>query len=352
MQNKVLVALSGNLMSAVVAALLRHQGFQTVGIFFQIDDSPQKEITEKLSQKLGITLLTMDLREEWKDVVRDHIVHQILSNKIPEPELIGTSELLLKHLLERANEMKCTHVATGHFAKTALDPSTKTARLLRTLESDQSFLLSRLRAQDVSQFILPIGDLSPSAAVKLAGELGLDPSRTTELSSRGFSYIREDHFLKIATQSIPEGLRVPGQMKTQDGTVIGDHAGLFHYRLGQRHGIANLKGKFEHYVVVGTELITQTLILGPESDLEAKTADLKDVHWLRPHDGLRLLKCHARLTTRPDAPTLECIVTPFENGLAQVEFKQRLKMLLPGQSVVFYQEDEVLGGGFVHKFYA
>jgi tRNA-specific 2-thiouridylase len=348
MQNKVLVALSGNLMSAVVAALLRHQGFQTVGIFFQIDDSPQKEAAEKLAQKLGITLLSLDLRDEWNYEVRDYIVHQTLGQQVPEPELVGTSQLLLKHLLAKASEMKCTHVATGHFAKTALDPSTKTARLLRTLESDQSYLLSRIRAEDVAKFILPIGDLSPVAAIKLASELGLDASRLTA-PGQGFSHVNDENFLKLATAGVPDGLRVPGQMKIQDGTVIGEHQGLFSYRLGQKHGIHNLKGKAEHYVVVGTESITQTLILGPESDLEAQGADLKEVHWLKPNDGLRLLKCQARITARPNAPTLECIVTPFENGLAQVDFKQRLKMLLPGQAVVFYQEDEVLGGGFVHK---
>jgi tRNA-specific 2-thiouridylase len=348
MQNKVLVALSGNLMSAVVAALLRHQGFQTIGIFFQVDDSPRKEAAEKLAQKLGITLLTMDLREEWNYWVRDHIVHRILANRVPEPELNGTTHILLKHLLERAAEMKCTHVATGHFARTAIDTGTKTSRLLRTLESDQSFLLSRLRSEDVSKFILPIGDLSPSAAAKLAGELGLDASRMTE-AGHGFGHVAEENYVRFAQAGIPDGLKVPGQMKTQDGTVIGDHQGLFSYRLGQRAGGPNAKGKLEHFVVVGTESITQTLILGPDTELEAQGAILNGVHWLRPNDGLRLLKCHARITCRPSAPTLECMVTPFENGLAQIDFKQRLKMLLPGQSVVFYQEDEVLGGGFVHK---
>jgi tRNA-specific 2-thiouridylase len=349
MQNKVLVALSGNLMSAVVAALLRHQGFQTVGIFFQVDDSPQKETAEKLAQKLGITLLSLDLREEWNYWVRDHIVHRILANRSPEPELNGTTHILLKHLLERATEMKCTHVATGHFARTSLDPATKTARLLRTLESDQSYLLSRLRPEDVSKFILPIGDLSPGAAIKLAGELGLDASRMTE-AGHGFGHVAEENFVRLANAGIPDGLKVPGQIKTQDGTVIGDHIGLFSYRLGQKAGVPNAKGKLDHFVVIGTEPITQTLILGPESELEAQGAVLNGVHWLKPNDGLKLLKCQARLTCRPSAPTLECIVTPFENNLAQVDFKQRLKMLLPGQSVVFYQEDEVLGGGFVHKF--
>jgi tRNA-specific 2-thiouridylase len=344
--SKVLVALSGNLMSAVVAALLRHQGFQVLGVFFQINGSNQNENAEKSARKLALSLVKVDLREQFKYWVQDHIVHQMAANRVPEPQLIGTQRLLIENLLLKAEELKCPYVATGHFARIALDPSTQTPRLLRTLEADQSYLLSGVSSAQLEKFILPIGDLSPAAAEKLAVEMGLDLKLS---EGTGFSDVPEELFVKIADQSIPEGLKVPGQVRTQEGSVVGEHRGLFQYQLGQKHSLPQNRGKQEAWIVVGTDLISQSLILGPESALEAQAAVAKDAHWIRPLNGLKILKCQARIGTKPGAPLLDCFVTLFENDLLEVEFNQRVRMLLPGQSIVFYQEDEVLGGAFIEK---
>jgi tRNA-specific 2-thiouridylase len=338
-QTKVLVALSGGLMSGVVAALLKHQGYQVVGLHLQYSAKAASRMPalEKMTHRLGMNLINVDVRGEWEAYVRDHVVHEMALGRKPEPDRTATHQLLLSTLLAKADELKCAMVATGHLARVAVDPATNTTRLLRTLDGDQSALLYQIAPKTLGRFILPMGDLSHSAVEKLGAELGLEVEHlksAAHLSEVGVSGIAKEEYYQIAASTIPANLFPPGQIKLTDGLVVGEHAGVYRYTTGSRRGLPQLRlpplMKPEGFVVTALDPGT---------------------HWVRPVDGLKLLKCHAFLLD-VDAPGsasrfVECQVTLFENDLVYVEFKKPQKIAGPGQSIVFYQEDEVIGGAIL-----
>jgi tRNA-uridine 2-sulfurtransferase len=350
--------MSGGLMSGVVAALLKHQGFQVLGLHLQFSEkvAATDQRLEKMTHKLGINLINVDTRGEWEYWVRDHVVHQMASGSKPEPDRLATHRLLFSLLLEKADELKCTHVATGHIARVALDPETNRTRLLKTQqEGDQSGLLYQIAPENLGRFILPMGDLSHSAVEKLGAELGLDAEHLKAAEAKsssdvGISGITKDDYLKIAVSSIAPGLFPPGQVKFSDGLVIGEHGGVYRYYVGQKHGLPQLRlpqgqgMRAEGFVVTALDQSSQTVFVGPESQLEAQEVTAEGAHWVRAVDGLKLLKCRGRFLGEGTEKLFACQVTLFENDLVYVEFQERQRIAGPGQSIVFYQEDEVIGG--------
>lgn len=340
--SKVLLGLSGNALSSVVAALLRHQGFQVMGLHFKVDDAQFAE-AERISKKLGITLLVEDAREAVAHYVIDHVVHQVFANRKPEPEVVGHQKILVDTLCRKAKELHCGKIATGHSARVALDPSTGLTRLLRGADrdSDQSHLLFGLQAEDLNSFILPVGDLGLSAVERLAIELELDPLK---LKARppGFCSIPEDKLIPLAEARIPAMMKSSGQIKTPDGTVLGEHDGLFKYVRGQSKGIPVAREDLGSRVVVDFNTSVQTLIVGEESLLLTREIVVGETNWIQPQHAIKGLVCEARL-----GHTLaKCRLTQFELGYVHVEFNEPQKNVIPGQAIVFYAGDEVLGGGY------
>jgi tRNA-specific 2-thiouridylase len=348
---KVLVALSGGLMSAVVAAILKRQGYQVHGVHFQLGGTSRKEQAERVAAKLGISLVQVGLEDEWEYWIRDHIIHQLLANRLPEPEMVATQNLLIEHLLATAKELGCPWVATGHFARVAIDPSSQSPRLLRAHEQDQSHLLSRLTAEGLGHFILPMGDLPLAAIEKLGAELGLETTQLGTSRPGGLCGVSPGEFTRLAEAFIPPSLAIPGQIKTEEGMVVGEHHGLFRYSIGKKAEIPEVKSnkELEGWVPIRVEPITQSLYIGPESALQAQTSTAEDVSWIQPVNGLKPLECLARLVTSPMAePAFSpCLVNLYESNLIQIEFKDPQRALVQGQTVVFYREDEVLGSAFI-----
>ena len=144
-------------MSGVVAALLKHQGYQVIGMHLQYSEKAASRIQqlEKMTHRLGINLIQIDVRGEWEAFVRDHVVHEMAMGRRPEPDRMATHKLLLSFLLSKADELKCPHVATGHLARVALDPATGTTRLLKTLEGDQSAILYQVAPEALGGLFYP-----------------------------------------------------------------------------------------------------------------------------------------------------------------------------------------------------
>lgn len=340
---KVLLGLSGNMLSSVVAALLKHQGFQVVGIHFKVSDASRSE-AERVSQKLGLSLIVEDVGEDIEHYVNDNVVHQILANRKPEPEVTGHQKILIERLCAKAKELGCSRIATGHAARVALDPSTGLTRLLRSTDglSDQSHLLFGLSSEELQQFILPIGDLGAAAVERLAIELELDPIKL-RTPPPGFCAVPEEQYLAVTESRIPATMKIAGQIKTSQGSVAGDHDGLYKFYRGQNKGIPIKSDVQGDLVVVGMDHSTQTLIIGPEDLLFTPEVVLDRANWIQRMDPIKGLVCEARLGKNRLA---RARVTEFQYGYLHIEFAEKQRNIIPGQSIVFYAGDEVLGGGF------
>jgi tRNA-specific 2-thiouridylase len=332
------------MLSSVVAALLKHQGFQIIGMHFKTDEKAHQE-AERISQKLGIPLISEEAVELMNECVYDHIVHQVLANRKPEPAVMGHQKILIERLCLKARELGCGKIATGHVARVVLDPSTGLTRLLRAAEAehDQSHLLFGMSSSNLDLFILPVGDLNWSAIDRLSVELELDPDNLRK-NLPGFCMIPENEFGPMAAARLPSGLKQPGQIKSTDGSVLGEHTGLYQYTFGQSTGFPQVRGQAENLVVVGINHATQTLTLGTDEMLTVKEVFARDVNWIQKTDSLKGLVCEARLRAGVFS---KCRVTSFEHGYLHVEFEQPQKRIISGQTVCFYRGEEILGGAFV-----
>lgn len=375
-----MVGISGGAESAVAAALLKSEGYQVQGLYLAQGMTPEAssstvktaaqqsgvgageqarkarclrsdaETARRICAKIGIPLQVADVSDEFHDKVVDHLVHEAIQSRSMDPCVPCHSSIRLGWLARKADELGYRWIATGHYAQLAQDAITGLARLQRAVDAqaDQSFLLWGLNQKVLSRLVLPLGGLSRGMVRKLADQFGI-PVREPCDPASGVSCLGDDAaVIRLVESSTPAGLRVKGMTRTSEGKVVGSHLGLHRFRVGQKVGGLDLPTEGnKSYFVLGFDLKTHGLIVGPEEKLLAHEVLALGVNWIRPVDGLRPLRCSARIV--PWQPDVACWVTPFENGTVHVRFDQPQRALSPGQAIVFSDADEILGGAWVES---
>lgn len=369
---RVLMAISGGADSAVAAALLKSQGYDLVGVHFRLgvqkpeikpEDAeewvPFNTFCSKISgaasdgeararavcEQLEIPLQVHDAQELFEHEVADDALHEYLQQRIPNPCARCNLKVKLAELYRIADERGIHHVATGHYARLTTDNNTGLVRLLRAAaqDRDETYLIYGISQERLKRLLLPLGGIPASMVDKLAKEYEFETDRR---HPRGMVCFNDDEkkVQYIERRSTPE-LRSKGMVRTTSGSIIGEHQGLFNFRIGQKEGIPiTVKSPFE-FVVVGFEPMNSILVVGEEFDLFQQELTVREVSFTRPIDSLKGIACVALLA--PDAEGAPCRVTCFENETAQVVFEKPIRAIVAGQPIVFYQGEECLGGGRV-----
>jgi tRNA-specific 2-thiouridylase len=364
-RKRILVGISGGQSSAVTAALLKSQGYDVIGVHFQLFD-PKKPLSERFAarccltksveaaqevcKKLDINLQVTHLEDRFEDRVIDYFVHELLMCRSPNPCIPCNRDIRFQSLFEQADELGCEMVATGHHAQIFHDAAvvgkTSLARLQKGInpDKDQSYLLFGLTQKQLLRMIMPAGGFQDVMIARLAHEFGL-PEIPTPSPAEACLTQAESYRAFVENRTAPS-LRPRGVVKLAQGTAMGDHMGLHAYRVGQKVKLApNIKDA-DQYLVTGFEPQSYSLLVGVEKDLYGSEIRANHANWIRPLDMLRGLKCTARVSaSQQDA--VPCRVTQFENATVRVEFEIPLKGLLAGQAVVFYEGEEVLGGAII-----
>ena len=339
---RVLVAMSGGVDSSVAAALLLERGFDVIGVTLRMHDcragvsEPSRPCcgpggrhdAEQVAKALGIDHVVLDARTEFAMQVRGPAVKAYLSGKTPNPCIPCNQHIKFRFLLDRAPSFQAEHVATGHHARIGKS-SSGSLSLIRGSDpkKDQSYVLFPLACSDhLWKIIFPVGDMTKEAVRQRAGELGLPVVDKEESQDLCF---------------LPWGEDMPGLIESKDGEVLGEHRGISRYTIGQRRGLGVAQG--EPRYVLGTRPAENVVVLGTEADLYSSYAEITDLCWAQGalHETVSV---HAQI--RYGHRAVPAVIDRADRG-AIVRFEKPQRAVTPGQALVCYQGDRVMGGGWI-----
>lgn len=358
MSKHVIVGMSGGVDSAVAALLLKQQGYDVECVFMKNWEdhedskcSAEEDYADALlvCDHLGLALRTVNFTKEYWDNVFKYFLDEYGKGRTPNPDILCNKEIKFKAFLDFALELGADFIATGHYA---LNQPVENRRALfkgRDESKDQSYFLYLLNQSALEKSLFPLGALEKTKVRTLAAANGLQNAEKKD--STGVCFIGEQKYFKnFLKKYIPPK---PGKIVTLDGTVCGEHDGLMYYTLGQRKGLGVGGGygnNREPWFVAGKEMETNTLIVvqghnHPALYLTELAAD--QLHWVEGElpSNLNNLKAKIRYGQKDQS----CKILDLSEKKLQVNFSFPQFGVTPGQSIVFYKDNECLGGGIINS---
>ncbi len=324
---KVLVAMSGGVDSSLSAHLLKEQDYDVSGVFFSfLNNKAAEEKAERAAKDVGIPLHILNIEEDFKKEVIDYFKKELLSGKTPNPCVVCNRKIKFKKIIEKADELGVDFVATGHYVQI------KEGKLMKGEDEkkDQSYFLWNIKKEWLGRVLFPVGGLTKKEVRALAKKHNL--SSAEEKESQEICFIEDDlsSFLKYNIKDNP------GDIVTSKGDVIGRHKGLFYHTIGQRKGLNLPNGPF---YVLNKDLKNNTLIITKnEEELERKEFYYQKSNFFKEVEFPFKAEVKVRYRSKP----LRAIV---EEDRVILENSERA--ITEGQSVVFYNKEELLGGGLI-----
>ncbi len=349
--NRVVVGLSGGVDSAVAAALLLETGFEVQGVALHLWQAPFAAAgsdpiagAQAVAVALGIPLTVVDLRARFYREVVQPFVDDYAKGLTPNPCLCCNPTLKFAALLAAADQARARWMATGHYARVERLPD-GSARLLRARSSrkDQSYALYRLTQDQLTRLRLPLGEVRDKAEVRALARRRQLPG-AEQRDSQDLCFLRGGDYRPLLRQLRPDSLR-PGPIRSATGEILGEHRGLPLYTVGQRGGLGIAAG--ERLYVLELRPQDNTLIVGPAQQLERGDCPLEAVTFIQGAPPTPHFEAPVRI--RYQSPLVPATIHILPGQNAHVTFGAPQRGVAPGQSIVFYRGDVVLGGGVIAR---
>ncbi|MDX1606242.1 MAG: tRNA 2-thiouridine(34) synthase MnmA, partial [Candidatus Competibacterales bacterium] len=300
---------------------------------------------EDVCDTLGIPLHRVNFAEEYRQRVFAHFLAEHRRGRTPNPDILCNKEIKFRAFLDHARRLGADHNATGHYARLTRDDDHTRMLKGRDPDKDQSYFLHALSQAQLHDALFPLGDLPKSEvrAIARANDLITHDKK----DSTGICFIGERDFQAFLARFLPTR---PGPMRTPEGETVGEHQGLAFYTLGQRHGLG-IGGRAgdsgEPWYVADKDREHNTLIVvqGDHPLLYRRHLRAGDLHWIG--GAPPALPARLRAKTRYRQPDQDCTLVAIDGDQAEVRFDRPQRAVTPGQSVVFYRDDECLGGGVI-----
>ncbi len=354
--SRVIVAMSGGLDSSVAAALLKQEGYEVIGVTMKIWDGEllseqgisrgcygpdEKDIDDArtIAQALDMPFHVFDLRQEFKAEVIDYVRHEYMSGRTPNPCIRCNRRVKLDSLVEKAREsgIAFDYVATGHYVRIGWDENRHRHLLKRAmdLKKDQSYFLFSLSQEQIGRTLFPLGNHTKSEVRRIASGVGIavnDKPESQDFVQGGYSSL-----LGEAVQ--------PGPIFDKHWNVLGEHRGIPFYTIGQRKGLG-LSAKEALYV---TDIVPErnAIQVGPKEDIYGNELTCSGLNWIAIQGLEGPISVKAKI--RYNHTEADAIVTPLAGDRTHVRFREPQMAITPGQAVVFYDKDVVVGGGVIER---
>jgi tRNA-specific 2-thiouridylase len=350
----VVVAMSGGVDSAVTALVLRERGYRVVGMNMRLFNPPDEhghvnpccsleamEDARATCRAIDVPFYPLAMQQEFEELVIDKFVDEYANGRTPNPCLECNRHVKFKHLIARAKQLGADHLATGHYARIEQDAD-GTYHLYQAVDErkDQSYVLHTMSQEQLRYLLFPLGRLRKPEVRELARGFGLPVADKPE--SQDICFVGKGSYAQFVAARRP-GLTEPGEIVSTHGEVLGQHRGLLHYTVGQRKGLG-IAGPEPHFVL---RLDTQAnrLVVGTRADMAFSSLMASGVTLTAGEWPTEPFDCAAVVRYR--GTRYAATVEPLEPGKVRVHFAEAPSAIAPGQAVVFYRDDEVLGGGTI-----
>ena len=352
-KKRALAAMSGGVDSSVAAALLKKKGYDVIGITMQIWPSRSEhfggccsvsaiEDAKKVAKVLKIPHYVLNFRDEFKKTVIDDFISEYSLGRTPNPCIVCNQKIKFDLLMKKADELGADYVATGHYASIVKNGKTFELKKGSDKKKDQSYFLYSMSPQVLPRVLFPVGETTKTNTREIAKNLGL--SVADKKDSQEICFIEDDNYGRFISDNIP-GAICPGPIYNTNGIRVGMHKGIIFYTIGQRKGLGVQFGK--PCYVLHIDPVSNSIVVGEEKYLLGKELIADNVKWLSVPAPKSVLSVKAKI--RYNSEETEAKVTPMPNDECRVIFKSTVKAITPGQSVVFYKNNTVLGGAIIKE---
>ncbi len=357
---RVLVAMSGGVDSSVAAVMLHEQGYEVIGITMKTWDyassgSSSKETgccsldsindARALAVSYGFPHYILDIREEFGNFVIDNFVEEYLAGRTPNPCVLCNTHIKWEALIKRANHLDCEFIATGHYANIREENNRKIISKGKDESKDQSYVLWGVSQANLSRTMLPLGKFHKSEIKQMAIDMG-QVALAAKSESYEICFVPDNDYRAFLNNKVP-GLAqqvAGGNFVLQDGTILGQHKGYPFYTVGQRKGLEIALG--EPMFVLDIQPDKNEVVLGRIGELEKQEAIVRGFNLVKYENILTPIDSLTKIRYK-DKGTLSSIVQ--ESDYMKVDFYSPVSGLAPGQSAVFYEGNDLIGGGIISK---
>lgn len=359
----VVVGMSGGVDSSVAAWLLLQQGYHVIGVTMQIWQDEEETVQEenggccglsavedarRVAYQLGIPYYVMNFKREFKQHVMDYFVEEYLKGRTPNPCIACNRYVKWESLLTRSMAIGADYIATGHYARVEqLSNGRYALRKSATDAKDQTYALYNLTQEQLSRTLMPVGAYTKDEIRKMAQDLGLNVAHKAD--SQEICFIPDHDYARfieeqMASENQADRLPGPGNFVDLQGNVIGRHEGITHYTIGQRRGLGLPMGERAFVVEIRPE--TNEVVIGKGQDVFTDHLVCDKLNWMAIEGlGDEPVKVTAKI--RYGHKGAPCEIRRLNDGQVECRFLEPVRAVTPGQAVVFYDGDYVVGGGTI-----